>query len=388
MKLLTDFVLVTGLVITFIIIFLLFRIKKRELPQNILIVFFIAILITTLSAYAYLHKIKLLFLLSFVVQDCIELFVGPLLYIYIKSIYFPPKNLIRNHLLHFIPLLLYLVFISIPVLYSQINDEYIFSYLQTIAAEYDFLTYFPHTAIFLIYSILSFLLFRRYNQKVKLNYSNLDKKDLKWIRHFLIGLIIVGAINFLISFYEIIVGETEWQLDYLTYYALVAMIIYIGNYGTFQSRVLLPDFILEEENPPLIAHPTDKNSTPLHHLSNAPLEEVKFLRDRLIEVLINEKPYLNPDLTLGGLAQLIPTTAKKLSALLNHEMEISFYDLINTYRIEDVKSKMIHKDYQHFTLLALAFDSGFNSKTSFNRIFKKTTGQSPSAYKKEHLEKI
>ncbi|MEM8526873.1 MAG: helix-turn-helix domain-containing protein [Bacteroidota bacterium] len=327
-------------------------------------------------------------MITFVVQDCIELIIGPLLYIYIKSIYFPPKHLIRQHLFHFIPLLIYFVFISIPSISSLIMDEYVFAYLEVIGEKYGFFRYLPHAIILLIYNILSLIYFKKYNQKIKLNYSSLDEKDLSWIKHFLIGLLVVVTINFLVSFYEAVVGELEWVLDYPTYYTLVAMIIYVGNYGIFQSRVLLPDFILAEENAPLITNSTSNSPTAPHHLSNASLEEINRLKDRLQEVLVNEKPYLNPDLTLGGLAKMISTTDKKLSALLNQKMEVSFYDLINIYRIEDVKSKMIHKNYEHYTLLALGLDSGFKSRTSFNRVFKKVTGQSPSAYRKAQLEKI
>jgi len=389
MKLLTDFVFVTGLVITVIIIFALFRKKKRELPQNILIVFFIAISLTLLSAYSYLHEIKPLFLLTFNVQDCIELFAGPLLYIYVKSLYHTPKGLIKKHLFHFIPFIFYLIVISIPVLIGLIMNESLFEYIDIITKNYDFLLFMPHSIIFFVYCILSFFLLKKYTQKVKLNYSTLEEKDLSWIKNFIVGLMIVGGVNLTMNFIEIILGDPEWTVDYLTYYVLVIMVIYLGYHGVTQSRVLLPDFLIAaDENPIPIENPIKNNTVKLHHLSNATSEEIATMKERLKEALETEKPYLNEDLTLGGLAQLIPTTDKKLSALLNHELEITFYDLINSYRVEEVKSKMNHKDYQHYTLLAIGYDCGFKSKTSFNRVFKKVTGFSPSEYKKKNLEQF
>ena len=96
-----------------------------------------------------------------------------------------------------------------------------------------------------------------------------------------------------------------------------------------------------------------------------------------------KKPFLDENVSLKSLAELLAVSDKKLSAILNQHMEISFYDYINGYKVEDVIMKMKEPSYNKYTLLAIAFESGFNSKTSFNRIFKKVTGLSPSAYKKQ-----
>ncbi len=109
-------------------------------------------------------------------------------------------------------------------------------------------------------------------------------------------------------------------------------------------------------------------------------QEIENLKTRLYKVLETDKPYLNESLTLADLAALIPISDKKLSELLNKHVCISFYDLINNYRVETVKQKMCSPVAQQFTLLAIAFDSGFKSKTNFNRVFKQKTGLSPSQY--------
>jgi len=99
-----------------------------------------------------------------------------------------------------------------------------------------------------------------------------------------------------------------------------------------------------------------------------------------------EKAYLDENLTLSKLAELIPTTDKKLSTFLNQHLNITFYDMINAYRVESVKEKLLSNNYNNLTLLGIAYESGFNSKSSFNRIFKKETGLSPSEYKKSSLK--
>ncbi|WP_353959585.1 helix-turn-helix domain-containing protein [Aequorivita aurantiaca] len=72
---------------------------------------------------------------------------------------------------------------------------------------------------------------------------------------------------------------------------------------------------------------------------------------------------------------------KKLSELLNQQLSTNFYNLINEYRVNEVKQKIKDKEYYKYTLLSIAHDCGFQSKTSFNRVFKQKTGMSPSLYK-------
>ncbi|GJM34902.1 MAG: hypothetical protein DHS20C18_39030 [Saprospiraceae bacterium] len=103
-----------------------------------------------------------------------------------------------------------------------------------------------------------------------------------------------------------------------------------------------------------------------------------------LEVLMStEKPFLDPELTLRALAQMLDIPPNHLSQLLNEGFDKNFAEFINTYRLETFKSKAADPTQQHLTILALAFDSGFNSKTVFNTFFKKMEGKTPKAYWKE-----
>lgn len=113
-------------------------------------------------------------------------------------------------------------------------------------------------------------------------------------------------------------------------------------------------------------------------------EEANSLLKTLSTVIENEKPYLQPELNLSGLAERIGTSDKKLSALLNQSLSTSFYDYINHYRVEAVKEKLALKEYEKYSLVGLAYSCGFNSKSSFYRAFRKETGISPTAYKAQN----
>jgi AraC-like DNA-binding protein len=93
-----------------------------------------------------------------------------------------------------------------------------------------------------------------------------------------------------------------------------------------------------------------------------------------------EKPHLEPELSLANLARKLKIAPTLLSLVINTAFEKNFNDFVNAYRVEDFKNRLENADVRHLTLLGVAFDCGFNSKATFNRAFKKHTGQSPSEY--------
>jgi AraC-like DNA-binding protein len=128
------------------------------------------------------------------------------------------------------------------------------------------------------------------------------------------------------------------------------------------------------------------NASPQQHsLSNYSQDAIASLTEKLAVVMRDDKLYLDPELTLGKLSRSIETTDKKLSTLFNTYLDTTFYDYVNSFRIVEVKKAIQSVDSSKYTLLSLALDCGFNSKASFNRVFKKETGLSPSQYRKEYV---
>ncbi len=97
----------------------------------------------------------------------------------------------------------------------------------------------------------------------------------------------------------------------------------------------------------------------------------------------DKKPYLEPKLTLGSLAQSIGLSANHLSQVINQFEGVNFHDFVNKYRVEEFKNLASDPHRSHFSILALALDAGFNSKSAFNMVFKKHTDKTPSQYIKE-----
>jgi AraC-like DNA-binding protein len=221
----------------------------------------------------------------------------------------------------------------------------------------------------------------KYKKVIKLNFSNISEHDFNWIKIMLIGYLFTISIDI---FFSLVTAYSLYDF-YATMIIMTIVTIYLGYYGVNQSRILLPDFLVHEvtcnEGITLYEDLTKKNIK--HQLSYSSDQEIEDLKLRLENVLRIDMPYLDENLTLKKLADMIPTSDKKLSTLLNQFMNISFYDLINKYRVEAIKGKMISEDNKKYTLLGLAYDCGFSSKSSFIRIFKKETGIPPSEYKKQ-----
>ncbi len=129
-----------------------------------------------------------------------------------------------------------------------------------------------------------------------------------------------------------------------------------------------------------------QSGTPTHgryESSHLSIEKKKEIEDTLVRFVPENKPYLNPDLKLSDLAKMIDCAPHDISQVINQNLNQTFYSFINAYRIEAVKARMTDPSYAKYTLLAIAQQCGYSSKTSFYRAFRKLTGQSPQEYQAE-----
>lgn len=99
-----------------------------------------------------------------------------------------------------------------------------------------------------------------------------------------------------------------------------------------------------------------------------------------------EKIFLNENLSLREFALHLKADPNLISFILNNHLGGNFYDFVNRYRIEEVKNKLNNPEYKHLSLLGIALESGFNSKTTFNRVFKQVMGVTPTEFQKKRVE--
>jgi len=155
---------------------------------------------------------------------------------------------------------------------------------------------------------------------------------------------------------------------------LSAFVILIGYYGLRQEKIFV-DHIPGE-------HKIESTPDYTHAGLNFNADQTEQYSTDLISHMKTEKPYLNPKLTIQELADQVNIPAHHISKLINDHFGQNFVEFVNRYRVEEGKSRLNNDKYSHFSLLGIAYESGFNSKSAFNRVFKNVTGTTPSQYKK------
>lgn len=361
----------------FLVLLLLGFRQKDQLPNFflsiLLIDFSIGLLGTTLGASGYYEKWPHLIR----VAEPFVFMYGPLLYLYVRSL---TKNLISwRSLLHFIPFVLALI-ITIPFFLKSGPEKIAFveSYFkqpELIPEAFGIVTI--RLFHLLTYILLSFYLLKKYKAQLLNQFSNIEKISFDWLRKLLIGFAILVGASWLM--YSLILGGWISLLDSnIISSALVAIVIYtIGYMGFRHMRLRMEAKYAHLE--PLTEAPVSLK------VPESPFDETHTLRvqKKLNELMNDQKLYTQPDLSLKSLAEQVGIQAYQLSQFLNRELNQTFFDYVNQYRIEEVKRLLASPSQKQYTIFALAMDAGFNSKSSFNEAFKRYTGKTPSAYRKE-----
>lgn len=367
MKLILDFILIIGILLNLIVLIGLIRVKNKKIPQQILIAFWLLILINILHFYAALHNLRSFNRTTFLIEDGSRFIGAPLIYIYLKFLFFKQTNFIKKNSIHFIPFTLYLIGYTIPRLINILNEPDIFNHIPIINQSINLAL--VKDLYFMVYCFLSLKLFYRIKKNMKHHYSTINEKDFSWLEIFLLSISTVISVDLIITLLEIFFGYNVTWDGFITITFLIIAMFILGYNGLKQSTIFLPYFLLEKQ--------TEKRS----HKILKVIESSETLKMKIENTLKTEKDYLNPDLTLRVLSEKISLSERKLSAFLNNEMQISFYNFINSFRIEEAKKRLLSSDYKKYTIEGIGHSCGFKSRSSFFKIFKKETGVSPSKYK-------
>ena len=137
--------------------------------------------------------------------------------------------------------------------------------------------------------------------------------------------------------------------------------------------------------PQLAYAPLDENREESQKYQGSSLSETDKdnLLGRVLQHTQESKPYLEPNLTIEEFANQLGVNRYYISQVVNERLEQNFSDFINAYRVRETQALLRDPARQHLKILAIAYEAGFNSKTSFNTVFRKFTGMSPSQYRKE-----
>jgi AraC-like DNA-binding protein len=324
------------------------------------------------------------------------LFIGPLLYFYVKSITNFHYKVQRKDWLHFIPGFLYIVWSIVVVIVDKLFLKTYF--LMNGENDPDFDTWYQvlQKISIVVYLLLSIRYYRQYKKYVNYEMSFTDVANINWLRNFLIAFGIITLLPVVQEILELfpffknqIVYIRSWY--YFMAFALVVYYIAINGFNavSIPLRKLLfePELLLQYQQPALLSAPEHLlvQDAEFEIVSNQLKEDatIKQWKEKIITVMENEKLYEDAELTLTQLSKKLSTNPSVLSKVINQGFQLNFNDFVNSYRINAVIEMLKAGEQKNQTLLGIAYDCGFNSKATFNRAFKKQTGLSP----KEWMEK-
>lgn len=302
--------------------------------------------------------------------------LGPVIYFYTRSLLDPTDNLRCRDWWHFAPAAAYLLYsLIVFVVDVAILPEY---YFYADGRDKDLAPWYQVTGLTSLtgYALLSIAHYQRYRRRIFQELSYADSVLFSWIRRFLIALVLIIFLRtgFLFLFPEWgSFGKKFWY-----YLAFSSLFYYIAIAGyTHAVRSHFPLRVGANRNRPA-TQPTaapDPLSAPA--TTDAPDPE---LLAAVAQFITSEAGYRNPELTRTDVAEALGVTTKTVSALINQGFGKNFNDYVNEFRVAAVQERFATGEHHRHTILSIALDCGFNSKTTFNRVFKRLTGQTPVQY--------
>lgn len=229
----------------------------------------------------------------------------------------------------------------------------------------------------LAYILLSLLKIRKHKRDIKQFTSNTSEIDLEWLKYIVWAslLLVIGITTFNVLFFD---APLNLFMNALTY-----IVIIITAYFALKQKEIFPSDVQERADALLLVREPNSEIYQNKLLSDEKLVDVKYLLNNLI---IDEELYLDLELSLGKLAKRLDISSHQLSYVINKGYNQNFYSFVNKFRIEKAKKLLLDKELDKYSIVGIAYESGFNSKTTFNTLFKKTTGMTPSEYKKRNSD--
>lgn len=355
-----------GIFMSIFLTLLLLLKKSKSLPDLFLGLFFILIAVNILFSYLEFVNKKTDYTYPWAINITapIVILYGTVIWFYIKSITTIQFRFKLVHLLHLVPFIIFFTYhyfafyriSSSERIQMAITESFKDTFL------YKFFVLFVAVTTF-SYLSWSYQLIKRHQHNIMRYFSNLEKVNLSWLKNLIVGTLLVFILTMGVIVLDLIFHFIDFKIFEFGAFGLASLIVLIlGIIGIRQTTIF-------------IAGPT-------HNIQFSLTEDQ--LLNQLMEIMKSDKPYQDPDITIGELARLLKVNENELSGLLNRRLNKNFYEFINLYRIESFKEKIIDPLNDRYTFISIAFECGFNSKATFNRVFKKFTNLTPVEYKRRY----
>lgn len=309
------------------------------------------------------------------IAETFHFLYGPLLLFYVLDILYPQRGWKPVDLTHLLPFALFLIWMM--PFYLQTGAEKI-AYLQRVQ-ELPQEARMPTMAIVMVSlksvlmlgytTAIFYLIHKKKNRSDNFLFKDFPSATYQWLT--LTG---ISFLCYIISYitYFVLIGTIDFQQEY-DYVISFAMSLFIFGIG---YMALLKPTHLE------LAH----NGKTKYDSSSLSYEESEKHLEKLLKHMEQEKPYLDGDLKMADLAGQLSIPSHHLSQIINERLDKNFFEFVNAYRVEQAKRILRDPQKQDYKILRVAFESGFNTKTTFNSAFKNEVGTTPSRYREQYPE--
>lgn len=369
-----ELILNAGIGIGFLM-FLLLIFKKNKARGDYFFLFFVLAILLQICFYQvtiYRSNLKdLLALLGF----AIPLLSSPLLFLYILSLT-GRKVTWQLAMAH---LGIYFLYIALILLFKG-DMELIASngFLKLTESSPTIMYYYavPMAISGLVYCIWDLFLLKEHQNRISQIFSSHEKINLNWVRYLVYSFFVI----FIVTSFTIF-GATQFQIFPMdSAFATVGIVlsfflIAFGFYGLKQTTVFSN-----------MKYDAPENKVEAYAKSGLTEEKIEQGAAKIENTMTSERLFLDDELTLDLLSQKCEMPSSHISQIINQHFQMNFYDFVNQYRIDEAKKMLLSIEYDKLSVLGIAYDCGFKSKSSFNRYFKKFCGTTPSEFKKNQAQ--
>jgi AraC-like DNA-binding protein len=371
-----NFFVISGLVQNFILAGLLFfKQGDRKLANQLLSLTIVIVNVHLTYLMVLDTNLDNLFPFSLWIPYSFLTGVGPMILFYTKALTDIDFSISKVDAKHFVPVLVEVGLQGIMIIQGISDGELL----------YNTPLYFYVTPLVLIWAAgsiyyylrLSLGIINNHEVWVLRNFSNLKEITLLWLRKLIIyyRLLWIVWVPFVITFLLFFRFQLLYLSIVLALYFLMLILVYltlwIGLEGFGRNLIF-------------VRHKEEKTEN--KNFSRLTAQEIQSQVERINQLMALEKIYLNENLSLRDLALHLKADPNFISFILNSHLGCNFYDFVNRYRIEEFKNKLNNPNNKHLSLLGIALESGFNSKTTFNRVFKQVMGITPTEFQKKNAK--
>ena len=310
--------------------------------------------------------------------------VGPFMYLYSYYLINAVKRFNVRDLFHFLPPLVFSLLTAFAIDRSQklLPEEYFF-----VDANLWFRILFSVSFILSIvfYSVFTFRLLHRHESTIEDYFSSHSEKyNLRWVKYlhiffsvFFLLIILMGATKLHLSFGQPGLIQYIMNIGFLAFTYSVSLFgfrqgyIYEGKVEQYLSQSTAPKTV-EKEGVPKYEKSGLKDNTANSYLN------------KITDYMLSHQSWRNSDLTIQILSDQLEIPKHHITQTINSQSGKNFYQFVNEYRLEAVKKMLVDTSFDHWSILGIALECGFNSKSSFNTFFKQQTGVTPSVFRREN----